>query len=100
MAAFAGPTIDRQALHEIADLAAGLHMVTQTCAAILDGAPQHCTDGGDKPLGAPAANRAGLAARRQPGPEQRLAGIDIADTGDKLLVEKRRLDRTLSLIHI
>ena len=44
-------------------------------------------------VGARAGDRAGEARGRDPGAEQRLADIDVAEPGDDPLVEQRRLDR-------
>src|SRR5205807_2602015 len=45
------------------------------------------------PAGARAQDRRGEPARRQPGAEERLADVDVAEPGDDTLVEQGGLDR-------
>ena len=71
-------------------------MVAQGRAAIVDRAQQHLLDGGDQPVGALALHGVGRAARRDAGQEQRLAGVDVADADQGLLIEQGRLDRRAS----
>ena len=48
----AGAVVDVEPGLEIAELAAGLDMVAQGRAAVVDLAQQHLLDGGDQPIGA------------------------------------------------
>ena len=43
--------------------------------------------------------RTGCPARMDPGPEQGLIGIDVADPGDPPLVQQQRLDRRPAASH-
>src|SRR5476651_1207264 len=85
--------VDRPLVLEIAELAGGLDVILKARPAGGDGAGQHLADRHDQPFGARARHRRGEAARRQPGPIERLGDIDIAETGDDTLVEQRRFDR-------
>ncbi len=92
----AGPVVDLEAVLEITELAIGAGMVAQGGAAGLQRLFQNRADGLRERAGAARRERAGEAARRQPGPEQGLADIDIAEARNDLLVEQRRLERGLA----
>ena len=88
MAGLTGAPVDRQTLHEIADLAPWLNMVTKACSAVLDGPRQHRSYRVRKPFRTLATDGVGTPPRRQPGPVQRLARIYVADPRHQPLVEQ------------
>src|SRR5439155_26612437 len=88
-----GAVIDGEALLEIAELARGLDVVAQGRPAGLDRLAQDAADRLGEALRPLALHRAGEPLGRQAGPEQALRDIDVAESGDHLLVEQRRLDR-------
>ena len=93
--------VDPEMMLEIAEIAVGAAVIAQRRTAGLDGVVEHGLDGIDESVGARIGGAAarrdgrGLAARRQPRPVQRLACIDIADTGDDFLVDERGLEARL-----
>src|SRR4029077_14512212 len=92
-AALALMLIDLPAMLEIAELAIGLDIIAQGGTARSDRLAQHLGHGAGQSLGPLALHRAGQAARRDAGAEQRLRGIDIADARHHPLIEQRGLDR-------
>ena len=91
--------VDAKAVLEIAERAVGLTMIAQRRAAGRDGFEKNLADRSGEPVGALgrsavlAREAAGGAARRQAGPMQGLADIDIAEARDERLVEQRSLER-------
>src|SRR5215204_5426727 len=96
-AALALAVVDAERMLEIAERAVRLRVVAQRRAAGLDGLAQHRADLLRQATGALARiaggrrERARGGFRMQPGPEQRLADIDVAEPGDQALIEERRL---------
>src|SRR5438445_75975 len=78
LARFAFLAVHRPAMLEIAEFAVRLDIIAQRRAAGLDRLGQHLADGGRQSFGPDPDDAAGEAARRYPGPVQRLADIDIA----------------------
>ena len=85
--------IDRPAVLEIAQLPIRLNVVAERRSAGLDGLGQNRSNSRDEPVGASPADGCGEASRRHTGAEQRLADIDIAESGNDPLIEQRRFDR-------
>ncbi len=95
-AELAGAVVDLEAVLKITELAIGAGMVAQGGAAGLQRLFQNRADGLGERARAARRERAGEAARRQAGPEQGLADIDIAEARNDLLVEQRGLERGLA----
>ena len=72
----------------LAGLTVRVSEIGKTGAAMIDGGPQDlpCRPGQRSRL--PASESAAPPRGMQPRPEQRLAGIDVAYSGDSALVEK------------
>ena len=68
-------------------------MIPERRAAGADRIRQDRANARGQRLRAAGPDRAGAPARADPGAEQRLAGIDVAETGEHPLIEQRRLDR-------
>ena len=85
--------VDLEPVLEIAELAVGRDVVAQRRTAGFDRRRQGFPDRPGQPAGARGAHIGGEAAGRDPGFEQALADIDIAEPGDDPLVQERRLDR-------
>src|SRR5262249_5094692 len=93
LAGLALPAIDLPRVLEIAEFAVGLNVVAQRRAACGDGLLQGFLDRQNQPRGTGARYSRRRALRATPGTEQCLAGVDIAQAGDPLLIEQSRLDR-------
>ena len=87
------PAIDLPGVLEIAELSIGLDIVAQTGSACGDRLGQRGLYLRHQPSGPGARDGVGQAQRADAGAKQRLADIDIAQTGDVLLVQQRCLDR-------
>src|SRR5207244_9884928 len=85
--------VDRPAVLEIAEFAVRLVIIAQRRAAGLDRLAEDLAHRLGEPGGACAGDGRRQPARRDPGAVQGLAYIDVAEPGDDLLVEQRRLDR-------
>ncbi len=77
---------------KVAEFARGLDIVAQRRAAGRDGIAQYGLDGGHQTLGPGPGNAGAEAFRRNAGAVQALAGIDVADAGDQVLIEQQGLD--------
>ena len=78
---------------EIAELARNLRMVAKGRSAGLDRRQEHRSQRVDETAEPPLGDTAGPAHRVDAGLKQGLAGVDVADPGDHVLVQKKRLDR-------
>src|SRR5580700_8113696 len=95
---FAFAVVDPEIMLEHAESAVGQLVIAQRRAAGFDGVVEHALDALDQTRGA-LVRRAGFrgngrrqALRRQPRQIQRLADVDVAETGDDALVQQRRLE--------
>src|SRR5205809_18342 len=77
--------IDIKACLEVAELTAGLDMIAQGRAAIVDRAKQHLPDRGIEADGAIALHGVRRTAWRDAGQVERFAGIDVSDTDQGFL---------------
>ncbi len=91
-AGFPLPPVDAEIVLETARLPVGTDIVPERGTAGGDRLLQHGDDRPRQPGAAPGPQKAGPPARRDAGPEQRLAGVDVADSDHQPLVEKGRLD--------
>ena len=73
-------------------------MITKASAAGGYGIGKDAADSGGQSLGELALHGSRFAFRRNGGPEQALAHIDIAEPGDNTLIHKRRLDRAATAL--
>src|SRR5690606_13423745 len=89
--------IDGKGMLEVAERAVGANMVAQGRAARLDGVGDHLADRLRQEdefllrLARRRHQRSGQPLRREVRSPQRLADIDVAETGNVLLVEQRGL---------
>jgi hypothetical protein len=74
------------AVLEISELAVGLHVVAQRGTTGLDSLGQHRPDAGDEPIRAPLADRGGQTPGRNTCTKQRLADVDVAQSGNDSLI--------------
>ncbi len=91
-AGLALPPVDPEIVLEIARLPVGADVVPQRRTAGVDRLLEHRSDRLRQPGAAPRAEGAGPPPRRDAGPEQRLAGVDVADADHQALVEEGVLD--------
>ena len=77
-----GAAIDREIVLEITEFPVGLAVVAQRRSAGRNRPLQNVYDGRGQTLIARPAKRTGVAARRNSGLKQGLAGVDIAEPGD------------------
>src|SRR6516162_2839679 len=84
--------VDRPAMLKIAERAIGLDIIAQRRTSCCNRLGQDRPDRRSQPLRPPAADRRGQTAWREPGAEQCLADIDVAEAGDDPLIEQRCLE--------
>ncbi len=77
-------------------LALGVHIVGDRRTAETDGMAQYLPQRLAQPLQLVTGEAAGSAARTNPGPEEALVGIDVAHSGEQILVEQSGLDGELA----
>ena len=85
--------VDGEPVLEIAEFPVGPTMIAQGRTARVDGFRQHAANRGRQPLGPTSRHGPGDAERRDPGPVQAFADIDVAEPRDHRLIEQRRLHR-------
>src|SRR5438105_949595 len=94
-AAAALAVVDAETVLKAAELAVGAAVIAQRGAAGRNRVLQHRLDGSNEPLGigrrraGARRQRRGPAPRRQAGAVERLANVNVAETGHDLLVEQR-----------
>src|SRR5512142_1346962 len=78
---------------EVARRATAVDIVPKRSAALGDRLAQRIADGGSQPAQPVARDATGGAIRPDPGPEQRLVRIDVADADHHVTVHQHELDR-------
>ena len=78
---------------EIARLATAVDVVAQRRSAFGDGVGKRRADRTDEPFQSWPRQAIRRCGRPDPRPEQRFAGVDIADADDQMIVHQRKLDR-------
>lgn len=87
--------VDAEVLLMVAVAALAVAVVAEGRAAVGEAVTEDALDGRCELLALCLCQAAGLAARIDPGKEQGLVGIDVAEPRDAALVEQERLDRLL-----
>src|SRR5205085_7458483 len=85
--------VDVEAAGEIAELAVGAGVVAQGRTAVAERLLEYLADRRHQPGEGRARDLAGGLSRVDPRAEQRLADVDVAQTGDHMLVEQEQLHR-------
>ncbi len=90
-----GARIDMELMLKPAGLAFGIEIIAQSGAASFDGALELALDRFVKAAAFGQCERVGAPVGCQAGGMKRFANIDIAQTGDDFLIQKRGLDRAV-----